>query len=155
MTKKSNKDVNDPCSCGSGKAYKDCCGQPARGGSGSGMWWIVLIVGAIGVGAVVAFSTMDDDVPSSTVESTSPAGAVEQSAPVSGTPSNYYYDRENNRHWDRAHNHWHDGPPPTSGSGAAGADTPPAWYYDETKNQHWDPTHNHWHEGPPPAREGN
>ncbi len=29
MTKKPNR--NDPCSCGSGKKYKKCCGQPGMG----------------------------------------------------------------------------------------------------------------------------
>jgi len=79
------------------------------------------------------------------------------------TPAPWEYDAENDRHWDPAHGHWHDGPPPPEVSPEApgtpvepveppdSAQTPRAWEYDAENDRHWDPAHGHWHDGPPPT----
>lgn len=87
--------------------------------------------------------------------------------PITGTtPKPYEYNSATNKHWDPAHQHWHDGPPPTGTPNPQttspnpvvtpatlppGTPTPKPYEYNAATNQHWDPTHQHWHNGKPPV----
>lgn len=159
---------NDPCSCGSGRKYKNCCEGKARlfgqKVPGAAIW---AVVGVVGVG-VAAYAMLRRDRPDTTTTSSSVV-------PMEQRPAPYTYDSLRNQHFDPVHGHWHDGRPPAStqatGTGTAtpGAAPAPApapgappaanapsptnpepWTYDSAKNQHWDPGHQHWHPGPPP-----
>ena len=159
---------NEPCSCGSGRKYKNCCEGKTRifGGKIPGVAiWIVLAIAGVGV-AAYAILRPDRQEP-----------AVSSVVPPDQRPAPYTYDSLRNQYFDPVHGHWHDGRPPASsgasasGSGPAGTptqgsaptpappptastsypSTPEPWTYDAAKNQHWDPAHQHWHPGPPPA----
>ncbi len=190
---------NDPCPCGSGLKYKQCHeGKVNLNVKGRRGWVLGAVV--VAVLALVAWGFMRSQArpvanrgiaappntastATGTATGTSPLsspGAVSP-APVSGAPATgpgaiapepWAYDAATNRHFDPAHGHWHDGPPPPPQSrgassvlpGSPGAvpvpgatapappgPTPAPWTYDAAKNQHWDPGHGHWHQGPPPA----
>jgi hypothetical protein len=125
------------------------------------------VIGLAGV-AVAAFTMLRADRPGQ--------DAASDFVPADQRPAPYTYDSVANRHFDPAHGHWHDGPPPgsagSSSPGAPGqpsapvpapgpaASAPPAsaptaapapYTYDAETNRHWDPNHQHWHEGLPPA----
>ena len=160
---------NDPCSCGSGRKYKNCCEGKTRvlGGKIPGVAiWIVLAIAGVGV-AAYAMLRPDRQEPS-----------VSSVVPPDERPAPYTYDSLRNQYFDPVHAHWHDGRPPASagaGQSASGTaptgtpatgsaptpappptasapypSTPEPWTYDAAKNQHWDPSHQHWHPGPPP-----
>lgn len=162
---------NDPCSCGSGRKYKNCCEGKTRLFGPSGLGFRVWIVLGVAGAAVAAFAMLRADRPG-------PQDAASTSVPADQRPAPYTYDSLTNRHFDPVHGHWHDGPPPGSaGASAPGAPGPPSdpapasppaapvprtaspappatpepYTYDAERNQHWDPNHQHWHEGLPPA----
>ncbi len=80
--KTAKTDRNDPCPCGSGKKYKQCCG--GKGVEKTTFWtkWIAVTVGIlvllVAVGTVASFFTDDQS-------SNAPPGRV----------------------WSSEHGHWH------------------------------------------------
>lgn len=146
---------NAPCPCGSGMKYKHCCLKKAAIETvqkSARTTWLILGAAALGLVLLVTAVVLLRDEPSSEGAGSTPAV----------TPSPWYHDVANNRHWHPDHGHWHDGPPPTTAAGrpapdasagpaASGSETPAAWEYDTVNNRHWDPDHGHWHDGPPPA----
>jgi hypothetical protein len=159
---------NDPCPCGIGKKYKNCCAGQTRWTDTriSGIRTpVVLAIAVVLVGIVAGVAYM------SRSDRTGPAASSGQVAPLSAAPSGptpaaWTYDSTTNQHWDPAHNHWHEGPPPAGagtsspggvaaptlpGAPGAGGATPAPYQYDATTNRYWDPAHGHWHDGPPPT----
>lgn len=142
MTTNPPPEPNAPCPCGSGRKYKHCCARQAAAAEGSENWrtskrlnvlLIVLLVAIVGLWVMSLLAGGEE-------------GASANGGTPGMTPAPWTYDAENDRHWDPAHNHWHDGPPPE------GAPQPPAaWEYDVESDRHWHPEHRHWHDGPPPA----
>lgn len=144
---------NAPCTCGSGKKYKRCCGAGEKSTGkrtlliGIGMAAVVLL--AIGFGLR---ETESESEPTRVIGSPSASGLPQRQ----GQP--WEYDAATGSHWDPAHGHWHQGPPPanrtpgTAPGTVETGNTPAPWEYDATRNQHWDPEHGHWHDGPPPER---
>lgn len=162
---------NDPCPCGSGLKYKQCCQGKMMSNLRGRRGWLFIAIG-VAVAALVVFGVWRSR--------TEPGGSR---SPLSGPPGTaaqpWAYDSVSNRHYDPGHGHWHDGPPPSAaaqgGAAAPGSApaagtaapfgatttpgaappgpgaTPAPWTYDEKNNQHWDPVHGHWHPGPPPA----
>ena len=141
---------NAPCPCGSGQKYKNCCLKKAAIETvqkSARTTWLILGAAAVGLVTLVTAIVLLRDEPVSPQPVASP--------PVTPTP--WYHDVANNRHWHPDHGHWHDGPPPTTPAGrlapdaSTGSGTPAAWEYDAANNRHWDPDHGHWHDGPPPV----
>ena len=140
---------NDPCPCGSGLKYKQCCEGKAipqmRGRRG----WL-LGVAALAALALIAWGIMRSQSPSvanrglglppagagtaagtTPMPSTPSPGAVNPSAEVPAPPGvkaePWAYDAATNRHFDPSHGHWHNGPPPPpQARGAASATPAPA-----------------------------
>ena len=156
---------NDPCSCGSGRKFKNCCmgkspDAPAK--RSNPMVKVLLIAVPVGILAVFLISSQGR-------RSGSPADAPQGNAtgvtlPATPTPAAWQYDAANNRHWNPEHGHWHDGPPPsptglpqesTTRAASSRSATPAAWEYDAANNRHWNPDHGHWHDGPPPQSSPN
>jgi len=149
---------NDPCPCGSGLKYKQCCEGKIRLNVRGRRGWMLGAIG-IAVVAVVAWGlvraqsrpavptgmgtplsstqTGAGAVASTPVTTTStvtvgPGGTISPapagSAPITMTP----------------------------GTGAMTTPTvggPKAWDYDPVTNRHFDPGHGHWHDGPAPPPE--
>ena len=127
---------NEPCPCGSGKKFKACCGQGEKSRSGAFTGRILaVIVGVVVIGGVGI--------------------AINQFRHTDLAEGGIVYDAENDRYFDPAHGHWHEGRPPqgVAAQPAAGA-TPEPWEYDAANDRHYDPTHGHWHEGPVPGGDG-
>ncbi len=112
---------NAPCSCGSGKKYKHCCGATATVAATSvppvtksrrDVWLIALGLAAL-VGVTILALVSVNRRPAAR------PGEVTSLLPGGRIPKAWEFDAANNRHWDPGHNHWHDGPPP---AGAAKAD---------------------------------
>lgn len=135
---------NDPCPCGSGLKYKQCCAGKTRLNVKGRRGWVLGAIGLV-VAAVVAWSLMRPPTrpiatsgartsPPSTSAGVSPGlGTSSMPNPASspapqgvGTPTNL--------------------------PGPAAA-TPQAWAFDASTNKHFDPNHGHWHDGPPPPPE--
>lgn len=145
---------NAPCTCGSGKKYKRCCGADEKSAAskrtlliGIGVAAVVLVAAGFGFGLRETESE-----PTRVIGSPSASNLPQRQ----GQP--WEYDAATGSHWDPTHGHWHQGPPPANrapgsapGMGEAGK-TPEPWEYDAAKNQHWNPEHGHWHDGPPPER---
>ena len=72
---------NDPCSCGSGKKYKQCCEGKAAEKRTFLMTWIAIAVGILGILVAVGTVVFTDD------------------------PSN---DASSGRVWSQEHGHWHE-----------------------------------------------
>jgi hypothetical protein len=113
---------NAPCSCGSGKKYKHCCGlaagtaaEPVGAGATKSRRDVWLI--AIGLAALIAVTIFA--LVSVNRRPAARPGEVTSLLPGGRMPKAWEFDAANNRHWDPGHNHWHDGPPP---AGAEKAD---------------------------------
>jgi hypothetical protein len=122
---------NDPCPCGSGRKYKQCCSGKMLGVKGRRGWMLGIL--GLALAAAVAWGVMRSQAPPpapSAVQTPPPSAAAPSAAPVTGvTPS------------------------PTVGTSAppiTGVTAPQPWAYDAATNRHFDPTHGHWHDGPPP-----
>jgi hypothetical protein len=143
---------NDPCPCGSGRKYKQCCEGKMRLNLKSGRGWVLGVLGLVVVAVVAWGLTRSQTRPTapSLVEmppsspSTSASTATGTTVPGPSAPST-----------SAAPNSVPASPAPqgtgapTTMSDPAGA-TPQAWTYDATTNRHFDPNHGHWHDGPPP-----
>lgn len=136
---------NDPCPCGSGRKYKQCCeGKMTLNVRGRRGW----VLGAIGlvVVAVVAWGLMRSQPrpsepsgmglpsPSTSAGASTAPGTSAVPNPVAIIPGPL------------------DTGAPTVMPGLAGA-APHPWTYDPATNRHYDPSHGHWHDGPPPSPE--
>lgn len=107
---------NAPCPCGSGKKFKRCCEGKTWTHDESGhrkslinpfsVMIVFIMIGALGVWGVAELA--------STSTSSGHEVAPLQSSDDGDTPEPWYYDEENNRHWNpqSGHAHWHSGPPP-------------------------------------------
>jgi len=110
--------VNAPCPCGSGKKYKRCCGagsaptaaanQPAAKKSRRDLWLIGLGMVVLVAVTLIALASVNNR---PTAARPAAGGSISGSG-VMPTPKAWEFDAANNRHWDPAHGHWHDGPPP-------------------------------------------
>jgi len=121
MTQPSQKTPqrNAPCPCGSGKKFKYCCGatptavaaavRPAARASRTGTWLIGLGMLGLVAASIFALIVVNRRPEAPHRASVMPLGS---SYPAGVTPKAWEYDAANNRHWDPAHGHWHDGPPP-------------------------------------------
>jgi len=157
---------NDPCPCGSGKKYKNCCAGRTRMRDSRIAGMRAPVLAAL-VGGIVVITAAVAYFGPGARNTGAPAAVTPLSAAPSGqAPAPWTYDSTANQHWDPTHGHWHQGPPPAEaqrgaagaqgaspglipGSGA-GATTPAPYQYDPATNRHWDPAHGHWHDGPPP-----
>ncbi len=131
---------NDPCSCGSGRKYKNCCMHKAVKSRPRRVRQIIVYMLLLGAAsAVVALALQPRD----GVGGATPAGG----SASDGTPANYEYDAVNDRYWHAVDGgHWHAGRPP---AGSTTGVTPAQWEYDAVNDRHW---HNgHWDSGPPPV----
>ena len=154
---------NDPCPCGSGKKFKQCCWGKVRVEGSRWSRKAVLLVFLAGAVITLAGLNLRRELgggePSRRGPTTAPATIPLGTIPLGTTPAPWQYDAVNNQHWDPGHGHWHSGPPPIGGIPGANTQlpattqpgsTPAPWEYDAVNNQHWDPGHGHWHSGPPP-----
>ena len=132
---------NDPCPCGSGLKYKQCCEGKMRLNVRGRRAWVLGVLGLV-VLAFVAWGLMR-----SPTRPTAPSGmampapstAGSGAAPGTGTaPSPVTINPGTGA--------------PTTMSGPAGA-PPQAWAFDPKTNRHFNPQHGHWHDGPPPPPE--
>ena len=109
---------NDPCHCGSGKKYKQCCQGKAAEKTAFLMKWIAVIGGIlvllVAVGTVASFFT--DDLSSS-------------AAP--------------GRVWSPEHGHWHNVGGAGTRSAARSVPRPPGA---APPGKMWSPDHGHWHD---------
>ncbi len=103
----------DPCPCGSGKKYKNCCGKQGDK-SGSGKWTglksgvLAIVIVGCGIAAYMIFSE-----PATTPPETITTRALPQSVqPLQSQPSG---PAPEGKVWSAEHGHWHD---------VAGAATP-------------------------------
>ena len=128
---------NDPCSCGSGLKYKQCCEGNTIPKMTGRRGWIAGAVALIVVALIAwgVFRSQSSPVTTRTMDIPSPgAGTTPGTTP--GTPGIT--------------------PMPTPGaSPSAEVPAPPGvaaepWAYDAATNRHFDPSHGHWHNGPPP-----
>ncbi len=113
---------NTPCSCGSGRKYKLCCGGKSR--TKSGFARIALWAGAaiFVLAAVLAFVS-------------SPVG-------TDGTPGS----PPPGKVWSAEHGHWHDVTPARQASqpvGRPGTPQPPG---PPPPGKVWSTEHGHWHD---------
>ena len=172
---------NEACPCGSGKKHKNCCEGKARFSIANLPNRSAWIIGVLGVAAIAFMLTMGQN----RGERSAPAAPPPVGGPSGGAtapgglndvrPEPWAYDAASNQHFDPAHNHWHQGPPPPQSArgaapmdsgdvGGAGAQatppgidrapegtTPQPYEYDAATNQYWDPAHGHWHRGRPPV----
>jgi hypothetical protein len=107
---------NAPCFCGSGRKFKHCCGayatvsesvnRPSAPKAKRDLWLIVF--GMLSLIAVSIFALVSVN---RRAQTTSRAVSPLNQGPM---PKPFEYDAANNRHWDPAHAHWHDGPPPAA-----------------------------------------
>jgi hypothetical protein len=141
---------NDPCPCGSGKKYKQCCGRQGAAAGVSTTRAVASKPGISPVKIVVAMAIVSI----ASVLLVSWKIRNEQPAAQAATPAAWEYDPVLDQHWDPSHAHWHRGRPPAGMVGTGTEATPTPWQYNPVTNLHWDPTHGHWHEGPPPAGMG-
>ena len=119
---------NQPCSCGSGKKFKACCGVAQASRTNKGALLAVAVFVVIAVGALTATFFGNSD------------AATE--GPQAG------------KIWSEAHGHWHDvdemppGPAPEGKVWSEGHghwhDPVPAGPAPEGKV--WSPEHGHWHD---------
>jgi hypothetical protein len=136
---------NDPCPCGSGLKYKQCCAGKMKLDMKGHRGWVLGVVGLV-LGALVAWGLMRSQTrPSATNGMRMPPPSTSAGAPAAPGTSAAPNPVTINPF-----------PPgtgaPTTMSGPSGA-APQAWAYDATTNRHFDPNHGHWHDGPPPPPE--
>jgi hypothetical protein len=130
---------NEPCPCGSGKKYKNCCvGEQSRRASRQ-----VLILVAV-VAAVAAAGVIPSLLPEK--KETPAAAARRQPRP--------------GKVWSEEHGHWHDAAAPVGGAPISPAMTPlpPAAQQQQNtfrkpqppgpapEGKVWSPEHGHWHD---------
>ncbi len=135
---------NDPCSCGSGLKYKQCCEGKMKLDMKSRRGWALGVLGLVLVAVVAWGLTRSQRQPTAQngVQMVPPTTSAGATAPGPGAaPSPVAVNP---------------GPlatgAPTNMSGPAGA-VPQAWAYDAATNRHFNPNHGHWHDGPPPPPE--
>jgi len=98
MTKSaSGKTGVELCSCGSGREARHCCGAVAKRGAKQWLWPTTLLL--LTAAALVAVLVADFN-----------RGRIAPGA--AATPEPWEYNPGADQHWDPAHGHWHDGPPP-------------------------------------------
>jgi hypothetical protein len=128
---------NQPCPCGSGNKYKNCCERKKSGVSPKLVIGIVAVVGVLAIGAVMIDGPDDDDgtaagaLPASPGYSTQPpvqnlAHATLPPGAVTSDPATWT--------WNDEHFHWHT----PEGAFDPTLDYPPP---DHT----WSVEHGHWH----------
>jgi SEC-C motif len=141
---------NDPCPCGSGKKFKNCCEGKARGATPKGLIAIIVVLVAI---AAVAFIPRGDEKQSTALRPAAAAAPANRPGPQPPGPV------PPGKVWSAEHGHWHDAnaQPPvnpieikqTSGplKPTATANVPqPAGPVPPGKV--WSPEHGHWHDLP-------
>jgi len=110
---------NDPCPCGSGKKYKNCCQKKESSGRVNrklaAAIGIVVVLGAAWAGSSYFFGKPDPQTP--------PAGQV----------------------WSEEHGHYHDAPTTQPLPTATGSSTPPG---PAPPGKVWSAEHGHWHDAP-------
>lgn len=138
---------NDPCSCGSGKKFKNCCAGRSSGISKGVIALIVVIVTIAVIGLLPSLLGGKPD-----------AAAAARRAPTSPRQAS----SQSGRVWSQEHGHWHD----ASGQAATApvAQTSPSPQQQQPNvvtvgntpqppgpvpaGQVWSTEHGHWHAAP-------
>jgi hypothetical protein len=156
---------NSPCTCGSGKKYKQCCGQlEAKRSRNFVVVVVVLIIGMVLAGAV--FVSKNESQQPATAGAPVDAGAVPaaQSVPqAEGVPGSPQPPgpAPAGKVWSTEHGHWHDAAPAGAAPGAAAqpGQAQPAQAQQAFKpgpqppgpvppGKVWSAEHGHWHDAP-------
>jgi hypothetical protein len=113
----SNVRQKDPCPCGSGKRYKNCCGK--RGAKSSFRKWTglklsVLAIVVVGGGAVAYMIFSKPTItPLEVITTETPPKSVQPLQPQPVDPAG------EGKVWSTEHGHWHDAPGAATSSGSA------------------------------------
>lgn len=140
---------NEPCPCGSGRKYKNCCqakdaAKAAPGIRSKATGWIFWLLGAFGLLALVLIVG-----PFSANQPTGNAGGVPGAQAPGPAPAG--------KVWSAEHGHWHDVPgtqplPTPPGQPAPPAESAPANTPQPAgpapAGKVWSPEHGHWHDLP-------
>ncbi len=137
----------DPCPCGSGKKYKNCCGRQGAGSSsekGSRLKFIapiIVIVGG-GIAAYMIFSepTIPTTAPISEEFSTEVLSKRVQ--PIQSQPAGT---APEGKVWSEEHGHWHDEQGAASDFATKFTPQPPGL---APEGKVWSEEHGHWHDEP-------
>jgi hypothetical protein len=156
----SNIRQQDPCPCGSGKRYKNCCGKQGAKSSfrkWTGLKLSVLVIVVLGGGAVAYMIFSKPTItPLEVITTETPPKSVQplQPQPVDSV-------REG-KVWSSEHGHWHDAPGTAASPGSranpievtAGTtlglagDLTPQPPGPAPAGKVWSPEHGHWHNAP-------
>lgn len=118
---------NDPCPCGSGRKYKNCCAGKIRfsfRNLPNKPAWLVGVLSVVAIAVFILAGRSGDGTSNTALQQqASPRSAADApgatnapSGADGAAPEPYEYDAANNQHFDPTHNHWHAGPPPPPGS---------------------------------------
>jgi hypothetical protein len=126
---------NQPCPCGSGNKYKNCCERKKGRGSPKLVIGIVAVVAVLAIGAVMMGGSGDEETPA--------AGALPGASPTPGEPlalahatipSGAVTSDPATWTWNEEHFHWHT---------PEGAFNPTQEY--PPPDHTWSAEHGHWH----------
>ena len=158
---------NDPCTCGSGLKYKQCCGQKEGKTSPTLITIAVLIGGLIIAGAIFLSRDNNSQAEAAAPVAPNPASAAPQPNGVPGAPQPPG-PVPPGKVWNVEHGHWHDAPGAGAPAGATitpGAAQPAAAQPGASPAQPaftpgpqppgpvpagkvWSTEHGHWHDAP-------
>src|SRR5688572_695797 len=97
---------NEPCPCGSGLKYKNCCAGKSRRGVSKGM--IALLVAIAAIAAVGVVGALNDrEQPRTAATANVPAPAANPMQPGKQQPG----PAPPGKVWSVEHGHWHDAAP--------------------------------------------
>lgn len=123
---------NDPCSCGSGRKSKNCCGKAGKGTERKWLVAWILFLGLIVIGVAGAFhdfSKREKIPPPQRVWSEEHRHWHTQGTRPTGSPPP-------GKVWSEEHGHWHDAPAFNPSFQPPGPIPP---------GKIWSPEHGHWH----------
>jgi nitrate reductase NapE component len=154
---------NEPCPCGSGSKYKNCCqpkdaASPSSGTKSSASTWIFAVLGVFTLLTIILtvgpFSRNGTDRTAGTGTATLPLGQGAAGSPAAQPPG----PAPAGKVWSAEHGHWHDAagtqtlpavvsPQPAAPQPATSTPTPqppgPA-----PAGKVWSAEHGHWHDLP-------
>ena len=143
---------NEPCPCGSGQKYKNCCAGKSTRGASKGLIFLLAVIGVIAaVGAVASFIGREKQPSTPGTLAGAPASQAGRPQPGPARPGQV---------WSAEHGHWHD-----AATGQQPRQTVPMNIPAQTQQapvdkpgpqppgavppgKVWSPEHGHWHDAP-------
>ncbi len=137
----SNVGRRDPCPCGSGKKYKNCCGK--QGAKSDSKRWTGLKSGVLAIvivgGGIAAYMILSkpSTTPPEAITTSAPPKSVQplQSQPPGPAPEG--------KVWSEEHGHWHDSSGSASDFATKFTPQPPG---PPPEGKIWSAEHGHWHD---------